>query len=296
MRCVVLMLALLLGKLDLSADTLSPRSKKFILSSSTSVLTVGSLAALDHAWYSQYHTGTFHLFNDSQEWLQMDKAGHLYTSYQTSRLMMQAFSWARFSRPTQLFVGGSIGFIYMSAVEVMDGFSRGWGFSWADQLNNLVGAGMAIGQQAAWNEQRFQVKFSYAESGLARYNPALLGDSKPARILKDYNAQKYWLSFSPFMASTSPLIPKWLNLSLGYGAFGMLGGHGNNIIVRDEHGNQVHYERVRRYFLSLDLDLNSIPVKRKWLKGVLSVINVIKIPAPALEYSNGRFTFHYFLL
>ena len=41
----------------------------------------GSYVALDQAWYAQYDRAPLHGFNDGNEWYQMDKTGHLFSSY-----------------------------------------------------------------------------------------------------------------------------------------------------------------------------------------------------------------------
>lgn len=267
------------------------RERKIILASSSVGVAGISLLGLNHAWYSEYNTGKFHFFNDNAEWMQVDKAGHFFTTYQTARLMMQAFDWAGCSRKQQLFIGGSWGFVYMSAIEIMDGFSRGWGFSWGDQSANLLGSAMAIAQEARWKEQRIQVKFSYSNSGLANYNPSLLGEDNYSRLIKDYNGQTLWLSVNPVsFLNGEPKFPSWLNVAIGYGAYGMLGGHDNPALV-DEAGRVIHMNRVRQYYLSLDIDLTRVPVKSKFLKAVFSVVNILKFPAPALELSQNKLRF-----
>lgn len=262
------------------------KTRKIVLASTTGVLTVGSLVYLNQAWYSEYHTGKFHFFNDNTEWLQMDKAGHAYTNYQTSRLMMNAFDWAGYSRKQKLIFGGSIGLMYMTVIECMDGFSSGWGYSWGDQLANVFGSGLAIAQEVCWKEQRIQLKFSYAQSGLAQYNPSLLGKNYYSQILKDYNAQTYWLSINPSaFIKKENRFPKWLSVSLGYSAYGMLGGYANLLVAVDKNGNVLKLDRQRRFYLSLDVDLTRIQTRSKILKGIFSVVNILKFPAPALELS-----------
>lgn len=270
------------------------KTRKIVLATSTAVLTTGSLLYLDQAWFDQYSTGKFHFFNDNKEWLQMDKAGHLFTNYQTSRLMMGAFNWAGFNKKQELFIGGTIGFGYMTAIECMDGFSSGWGFSYGDMIANALGTSAAISQQAFWNEQRIQFKFSYAQSGLAKYNPDLLGKSLSTQILKDYNSQTYWLSINPssFIKKENKF-PKWLNVAFGYSAYGMLGGYENNFVVQDPDGNVLKFDRERRYYFSLDVDLNRIKTRSKVLKKVFSVINILKFPAPAIQFSKNKTRFYY---
>ncbi len=258
-------------------------------------LTSSSLVYLNQAWYQQYNTSHFHFFNDNDEWLQMDKCGHILTTYQTGRLMMNAMNWVGYTKKKQLVIGGLSGFAYMSAIETMDGYSQGWGFSWGDMSANILGSGLAIGQKILWNEQRIQLKFSYASSSYAQYNTSLLGKSFSQQILKDYNGQTYWLSINPsaFMKPETKF-PKWLNIAVGYGANGMIGAVNNNMIITDKDGNVINFNRYRQCYLSLDADLTRIKTKSKVLKTIFSCLNIIKIPFPNIEFSEGKIKGNYF--
>lgn len=272
------------------------QKRKLILLGSTGALSAGSIAYLGHVWYSKYNTSQFHFFDDSKEWLQMDKVGHTLTNFQMSNLMMKSFNWAGYTRKQTLLIGGTIGFSYMAIVEVMDGYSKGWGFSPADFGCNTLGTAIAIAQQAFWKEQRFNLKFSVHTTKYAQYNPDLLGDDFGSRILKDYNGQTYWLSVSPFsFIKSDRKLPKWLALSFGYGADGMLGAFNNNeVLIEDAQGNVTQYQRQRQFYFSLDLDLSKIKTKSKLLQAVLNAVNIVKIPAPTLEFQNGKTKFYYF--
>lgn len=250
---------------------------------------------LNQAWYQEYNTSKFHTFNDNEEWFQMDKFGHVFTTYQTGRLMMNAMEWAGYSRRNQLLAGGLSGFIYMGAIEIMDGYSEGWGFSWGDFGTNALGSGIAMGQEILWKEQRLQLKFSFYPSGYAKYNTNLLGESITTQILKDYNGQIYWLSINPstFMKKETKF-PKWLSIAFGYGANGMLGARYNNFLVMDESGKVITFNRYRQGYFSLDVDLTRIKTKSKVLKSVFSCMNMIKIPFPNLELSEGKLKFNYY--
>lgn len=278
-------------------DTVSSvnyRNRKVILVSTSALVAAGSLLYLNQAWYAQYNTGKFHFFNDNKEWLQMDKAGHVFTTYQTSRLMMNGFEWAGYNKKQCLFIGGTIGFFYMTAVEIMDGYSEGWGFSWGDMAANAVGTSLAIAQQALWKEQRIQIKYSFAQSGLAQYNPNLLGETVYSQWLKDYNAQTYWFSVNPstFFRQNNKF-PKWLNFAFGYSAYGMVGGSYNAFLVQDNEGNVLKLDRQRRYYLSLDIDLTRIKTKSRFLKSLFTLVNILKIPAPTIQFSNTGVRFYY---
>jgi len=269
-------------------DTVS-KGRRIILGTATAGLAAGSLIYLNQAWYQQYASSGFHFFNDDNEWLQMDKVGHAFTTYQTGRLMMDAMKWCGFRRKKQIWIGGLSGFAYMTVIEVMDGYSEGWGFSWGDMGANAAGAMLAMGQRAAWDEQRIQLKFSYHRSDYAQYRPDLLGKSYSERLLKDYNAQTYWLSvnIASFLRKDTRF-PKWLNVAVGYGADGMIGARYNNVVVMDENGNTKDFPRYRQVYLSLDADLTKIRTRSKFLKSVFNCLNVVKIPFPNLELSQGR--------
>ncbi len=289
--CVLFMVA---GQIAFASDSLSVlRTRKIVLGASSLALTGGSLIYLNQAWYQQYSSSGFHFFNDNDEWFQMDKYGHMLTTYQTGRLMMGAMKWAGYSRRSRLIAGGMSGLAYMTAIEVMDGYSTGWGFSWGDMGANALGSGLAIGQEALWKQQRIQLKFSFSQSAYAQYRPELLGKSVSTQVLKDYNGQTYWLSVNPSsFFKTENSFPKWINLALGYGADGMIGARYNNIVVMDEQGNTRSFDRYRQYYVSLDIDFTRIPVKSAFLKAVFSGINIIKVPFPNLELSQGKLKFN----
>jgi hypothetical protein len=285
---------LMLTSLLPATDTTSVyKTRKLVLGASALAVTGGSLIYLNQAWYQQYNSSSFHFFNDNDEWFQMDKYGHVLTTYQTGRLVMGSMKWAGYPRRSQLIVGGMSGLLYMSAIEVMDGYSNGWGFSWGDMGANALGSGLAIGQEALWKEQRIQLKFSFYQSPYAQYRTDLLGKTVTTQVLKDYNGQTYWLSVNPSsFFKTENRFPKWISIAVGYGADGMLGARDNNVLVVDEYGNTKTFDRYRQYYLSLDVDFTRIPVKSKFLKAVFSAVNIMKIPFPNMELSEGKLKFN----
>lgn len=290
----IIALFLIANQFLFASDTLSVlKKRKLTLGISSLALTSKSLTYFNEVWYKEYKTKSLHQFNDNKEWYQLDKCGHAFATYQTGRLMMDAMNWAGYSKKKQLISGGLSGFTYMAAIELMDGFSDGWGFSWGDICANALGSGFAIGQKVLWNEQRIQIKFSYYNSQYAKYNPKLLGESAYSQFLKDYNGQIYWLSINPssFIKKENKF-PKWLNIAFGYGANGMIGANDNSILT--ENGNQIYFNRYRQGYFSLDVDLTRIKTKSKILKSVFSCLNIIKIPFPNLEFSERKLKFNYY--
>jgi hypothetical protein len=107
--------------------------------------------------------------------------------------------------------------------------------------------------------------------------------------LKDYNGQTYWLNINLHSFFKESNIPKWLDLSIGYGADGMLAG------LKDV-DNQLltNNDRHRQFYLSFDLNLSKIETKSHLLRSILDVFNVIKVPFPAVELSKKGGVFHLF--
>lgn len=259
---------------------------------SESILATGSLIALSQVWYNDYPQTSFHTFNDNAEWLQMDKCGHVITAYTVGRYGIGLLKWAGVKRKKAIWYGGLTGFAYQGVIEIFDGYSSSWGFSNGDLAANTIGAGMLIGQEFLWNEQRIVPKFGFTKTGYAAYRPALLGSNFSEQILKDYNGQTYWLSAN--IASFIPgenKFPQWLNIAFGYGANGMTGGH-TNPPVYTSNGTLLEFERYRQFYIAPDIDLTKIPVRSPFLKAVFGTFGFLKIPLPGLEISRGKLSGH----
>ncbi|NLR80492.1 DUF2279 domain-containing protein [Chitinophaga eiseniae] len=279
-------------------DTTTP-SHVWILTGTTAALYGASLAALNTAWYKGYPRSSFHFFNDMGEWNQMDKAGHIFSAYFIGKYSREMWRWSGLPRKKQIWIGGLTGFAFQSVVEVLDGFSSEWGFSWGDMGANAIGSGMLVSQELLWNEQRIQLKFSshpdlYNDPVLRAKTDQLFGESFWERTLKNYNGQTYWLSVNVYSFRKESRLPKWLNIAVGYGADNMLGGRDNT--WTDQHGvdqDYSHLKRIRQFYLSPDVDFTKIYTRKKGVKVLFQVLNMIKFPAPTLELnSSGQVKLH----
>jgi len=256
------------------SDTLNLKRQKIVMYSELGVYSV-SMLGLNQLWYANYPRTSFHTINDNKEWLQMDKIGHAMTSYYVGKIGMDLMQWTGSDKKKQLIYGASLGFMFLTTVEILDGFSKEWGFSTGDMLANLSGTSLLVGQELLWKEQRIQFKYSFHKTSFAKENPDLLGSNFMEQSLKDYNGQTYWLSANIWSFNKKSKVPKWLNVAVGYGAEEML--HGNNVPLDN---------RYRQFYLALDLDLTKIKTNSKFVKTLFKTINFIKIPAPTLSYSN----------
>lgn len=268
------------------SDSTSFNKKRFATVIATeATLYTGTLIGLNELWYKDYPRSSFHLFDDTNEWLQMDKVGHVMTSYSVGRVGIGLMKWSGVERKKAIWYGGMLGSVFLTTVELLDAYSSQWGFSVADFTANTAGSLMVIAQELAWDEQRIVLKYSFQQSRYAKYRPNMLGSNLQENLLKDYNGQTYWLSLnmSSFMKKETKF-PKWLNVAVGYGADGMIGARSNPATF-DGNGNPLVFQRYRQFYLSLDVDLTRIPTKSKFLKTVFNTIGFIKFPAPAIEFN-----------
>ena len=120
-----------------------------------------TMIALYNAWYKDYPQSSFHTINDWHEWKQMDKVGHMYSAYIESRASMELWRWTGIDRKKRIWLGGMSGAFYQTVIEVLDGFSEQWGWSWYDFSANILGSGILVAQELAWDDQRIKLKFSY---------------------------------------------------------------------------------------------------------------------------------------
>ncbi len=219
----------------------------------------------------------------------MDKVGHSCAAYYVGLFCGRSLEWTGVAKKKAVIAGGSIGLGYLTAIELMDGYSSGWGFSMGDMAANIGGTGLYVAQELAWNEQRIQLKYNFIPSDYASYRPETLGVGFFPQALKDYNGQAYWLVTNPGYWKADSSWPKWLNLAVGYSADGMTGGTVNSFPLLENGDVIPTFERTRQYYLSVDIDLFQIEARRNWFKVLRSFVGFVKIPAPAIGInSNGN--------
>lgn len=299
MKKALLAILLILGVLSASAqDTLVDKARVRrnvgIVLGTEAALYAGSMTGLYFAWYADYPQSNFHFYNDNAEWLQMDKFGHGVTSYLVGSFGYEMLRDAGLDETRSIWLGGTLGLAFLTTVEVFDGFSSEWGFSWGDMAANTLGAGLFIGQQFLWHEQRITLKYSFHTTEFSDFRPDVLGSNFIQQTIKDYNGQTYWAScnFKSLFLNKESKFPAWLNFAFGYGATGMTGGFEN---ASEHNGKSIpYYDRQRQFFLSLDVDFTKIPTNNKFLKYTFKVLNIFKVPFPTLEYNtNGQWVWHW---
>jgi hypothetical protein len=263
------------------------------VSVTATALYAGSMIGLYQLWYSDFPQSSFHFINDGGQWLSMDKIGHATTSYWIGRIGYESLRWSGVERKKALWYGGMWGLVFVSTIEVFDGFSEEWGASYYDIVANTLGTGFFIGQQLGWDDQRLTLKFSFHPTEYADYRPDLLGENIWQQVIKDYNGQTYWLSgnIHSFLHKDSRF-PRWLSVSFGYSGEGMLGAKSN---PEEYNGEPLpDFERYPQFFLTLDADLTKIRTNNETVRLLLNLVGFIKIPFPAVEFNRvDKAKFHW---
>lgn len=244
-----------------------------------------SLTALSIGWYGENGFDEFKFFNDNAEWNQMDKFGHVYGTYQLTRINYDLLKRTEFTDKKALYWSAGLSFAMFLPIEILDGFSPDYGFSYGDVIANAIGPGLFVGQELLWDEQRIKMKFSFHQTHYASIRPELLGESLLEQVLKDYNGQTYWLSYDIHAFMKKSTFPKWLNLATGYSASGM-------VYAREEENNLNGFSSYRQYFMGIDFDFSYFKTDKKWLKTVLYLADMIKWPAPAISFSENGLKGH----
>ena len=304
-------------------QTAMNKGAAIVLGTEAAIVT-GVLYSFYKSWYAGSETGGFHFYNDNKEWLMMDKFGHANSCYDFANLGFEALSMTGMDEKHSILYGAPLGITIMTFVEIFDGLSSNWGFSWGDMTANILGTGLFVGQQALWHEQRIALKYSYHSSGCSKYdvsNPLtmerdyIMGNDWLDKFYEDYSGITVWVACdvkSLFMNEHSGY-PSWLGWALGIGAEGMTGEY-NNYRPNGKAGTDGNWgrgweatpgsepvympneARQRRLFLAPDIDISRIPCRNKTLKHVLRVLSAVKIPTPTLEYRPGedRLCWHWF--
>jgi hypothetical protein len=253
-----------------------------------SVLFVVTSVGLYYLWYKKFPRSRFHFLNDNREWFSIDKAGHATTAYTLAAMHHDLMRWSGVKPGAAIATSALSSVAYMSIIEVLDGFSKEWGFSKGDMIANISGAALFAAQQHWWGQQRISMRVSASFSPYAKYNPGLLGENWASRLMKDYNGQTYWLSVNiRSFLKTNSQFPVWLNAAAGYGADGMIGAEKNPSSIN---GKEIPaFKRKQQFYLGLDADFNRLDVSPA-ASVPLYLLQFIKTPAPAVEInSEGKF-------
>ncbi len=237
-------------------------------------------------------TGPFHIQEDWRWTWGLDKAGHFFGGYATSYFFAEILMAIGVSWEMASITGAGLGLLYTSYVEVLDGFSKDFGFSPTDFYADLAGAGFYLLQYYCPVLQNFSPKFMYV-------NPAWIGEKTRIphdSFIDDYSSQTFWLSVNvhnllPDKAKS--YWPDWLELTFGYGVFSLCDPRYDCDLNLSYPFSSEAYGN-RSFLIGLDYNLVKLLPDGgsfwNWLKQGLNLFRLL--PAPALQISDRGTNFY----
>ena len=266
-------------------DTLNkPLLKKIKLG--VGITYTAAMSVLAYSWYNykEAKIATFHVFNDNGEYLQMDKFSHAFATYHIGSKTFIGLRRAGVPENKAILYSSLSGFLLWTPIELVDGFFDVYGFSPGDVVANASGSALFGLQQAIFKEQIIKMKFSFFPTDFKKYSDKAQrkGRLSFAGHIFDYNAQTYW--FSGNLHKVFYQAPPWLCVSVGVGAKGMVDMF-KNPLVNPQGLPLPQFERYKQILFSLDIDLTKVKTRNHTLKKVFNTLNMLKIPAPTLEWN-----------
>ncbi len=239
--------------------------------------TVGTIAVIhayqQHAWWSGQRR-SFHVVNDWEYALNIDKIGHFYGATLISNLFSGSLQWAGVDSKKAMIYGALLGSIFGLYVEFEDGFATDWGFSPGDAGADILGAWYPVAQNYFPFLKNFNFKWSYIPTTQLKTGVKKI-------FIDDHEGQTMWLSISVnnfLPQKIEKFYPDFLNIAIGYGVRDLDGRGGGK----------------REFYIALDYNLEKLPYDGCLWKLIKKNLNYIHLPAPAVRLTPKFAIFGFF--
>lgn len=223
----------------------------------------GHALQTDIWWKGEKSSFRFEWDYDWKYALGADKFGHFYFPYLMTNVYSDAFQWSGIEKKKSLYYAASLAFLYQTYIEVRDGFSKEWGFSWGDFAANTIGATYPILQDEIPFLKNINMKLSFYPSERFKNNSHSV-------IMDDYESTYHWLTFNIYNFLPDNIkswYPQWINLAIGHGVRELDSPNGGRHEV----------------FIALDWNLEALPGESSFIKLLKKYLNFYKLPAPAVQ-------------
>lgn len=221
-------------------------------------------AVQNNLWWKGDNSN-FH-FVWKHEWvyaLGEDKYGHFFFPYLVTNIYSQALEWAGFDEEKSLWYSSSFALAYETFVEIRDGFSKQWGFSWEDFSADFLGSVYPILQHKIPVLKNFNFKISFYPSERFKH-----GSNRV--IFDDYESTYDWLSINVYNLlpeGISKFYPGFINLAIGH-----------SVEKLDNLGGGNH-----RFYIGLDWNFEALP-GNGWFWNLLKRnLNYYRFPSPMIQ-------------
>ena len=189
-----------------------PRKKKTIALNVASVATVMAIGTA--SW--DYYSSSFDYidegwFGADTKYGGVDKLGHAYSAYALTDFYNHVYKKFGYSDKQAILGGALSSWSMMTLIELGDGFSENYGFSWQDETMNTVGVGLAyIRNRYPDLKNVFDYRIEWLPSDT-------FGDDGTVDPFTDYSGQKYLIALKPDgILKTDNSLLKALELHFGY--------------------------------------------------------------------------------
>ncbi len=191
-----------------------------------------------------------------------DKLGHFYFPYLVANVYSELFQWSGVGREKSHWYSSGLAFAYQSYIEVRDGFSKEWGFSWGDFIANTAGAmyPLLAYYSPVLNTIRFKV--SYYPSPRFRNNSHNV-------IIDDYESTYHWISLADnsVIPGLNYLLPDFVSPTVGHSV--------KKLDISDE--------RTHEFFLGIEFNPDAI-LWDFWLwQGIQKFARYYHLPSPVVK-------------
>ncbi len=173
-------------------------------------------------WWQDGLTGEFR--TQSEGWFGRDtasggsdKLGHAFFSYASTRLLTGVLKEVGNDPAASLAISAMTVAATMTAVEVVDGYSRKWSFSWEDALMNIAGVSAALlMERYPGLDDALDLRVRY------RRSEVIPGQRNSFAPFGDYSGQTYFLVVkgSGLSALKNHPVSRYLEFAVGYNARG----------------------------------------------------------------------------
>lgn len=204
--------------------------------------------------------------NWNQDWnasLGADKIGHFYFGNLVSTIYKDAFNWVGLTKKNSFLYSGLFTLTYQTFLEIRDGFSKQYGFSWGDFAANSLGSMYPFLQQNYPILQNFNLKISYFPS--ERFK-----NGSNAYIMDDYESTYHWLSIDIdklLPRSWDKYLPDFINIAIGHSVIGL--------------DNQKYANH--ELYIGIDWDIKAVKTKSELLNSIMEILNKYHLPAPTVK-------------
>lgn len=248
---------------DSSVQTVHPWRLAAVGGSTLTAFIIGHGFLNDLWWKGEKVPFHFNWEQDSRYAIGADKLGHQLMAYATTRTYDAAFRWCGLDSTTAVLSAAGVSVAYQTYIELRDGFSRDYGFSWGDVMANTSGAALPVLQRFVPALRPIELQISFFPSDA--FKAGAYG-----AIIDDYTSTTHWVSVTVFdylSADWQQWYPPWLNLAIGHSVKNLDGLGGGQHEV----------------FVSLDWNLARIKGLPTWLREALQLLHMYHLPAPAVR-------------